>query len=165
MTSSLFASRTDTFSHPVILQVPGGYHAAHWQAFQANLKLALEQPSDAIIVDLHQVEAIAPEGMVVLKTAIQQAVELGKTLHFHTADASLQIELKAEWSRQWFAHLGNWSSHCDASFSAFLRQPTSSQADPEMQHPLPQQLSVPKSSAPVVNSRLYPVSVAASVAA
>lgn len=162
---STSVSRPGVFSHPVILQLPGGCDAAHWQAMQASLELALAQPSDAIVIDLHQVGAIAPEGMAVLKVAIQRAVALGKTLHFHTTDATLQIELKTEWSRQWFAHSGTWSVRCDARFSAFLSQPASLPTVPQAQHPLPQQPSLPKSSAPVLDSRLYPVSVAASVAA
>jgi anti-anti-sigma regulatory factor len=109
-----------TTSNTIILQPKGYLSGIALLDFQTNLEQALEQAVFGVVVDLQQVDAIAPEGIATLVIGLELAAILGKSIVFHSMDLAICQGLKVEWRRSREICFGPWGDLFEGEFEQFL---------------------------------------------
>lgn len=84
-----------------------------------TLKVALEQVTTGVIVDLIGVRQFDATGISVLVAALQQAEAAGKMLTFEAMKRDLRLALEREWNRQQEKIAGPQRDWFDAAFADF----------------------------------------------
>jgi anti-anti-sigma regulatory factor len=102
-----------TKSNTIVLQPKGCLDGIAVLDFQIHLEQALEKAALGVVVDLQQVEAVAPEGIATLARGIELAAILGKSIVFLSMDLASRRGLTAEWKRSREICFGPWG---DLSF-------------------------------------------------
>jgi hypothetical protein len=88
--------------------------------FQINLEQALERAALGVVVDMQQVDAVAPEGIAALARGLELAAILGKSIVFHSIDLASRKGLRAEWRSSREICFGPWGDLFEAEFEQFL---------------------------------------------
>ena len=104
----------------IVLQPRGSLEGASSPAFQADLERALDQVTDAVIVDLLWVKSMDAQGIEALVAGIQRAAALGKFLSFQSMDAQTRAALTLEWNRQRQLSYGPWNRLFKRDLERFL---------------------------------------------
>jgi len=86
---------------------------------QQTLKVALEQVTTGIIVDLIGVRQFDVTGISVLVATLQQAAASGKMLTFEAMKRDLRLAVEQEWHRQQDQLSGPRRNWFDAEFANF----------------------------------------------
>lgn len=109
-----------TVSNTIVLQPKGCLGGLAVLDFQANLEQALETATLGIVVDMQQVEAVAPEGIAALALGLELAAILGKSIVFLSMDLVSRKGLTAEWKRSREICFGPWGDLFEGEFEQFL---------------------------------------------
>lgn len=109
-----------TASHTIILQPKGYLGGIPVLDFQINLEQALETAALRVVVDMQQVETVAPDGIAVLARGLELAAILGKSIGFDSIDLSTYIGLRAEWRISREICFGPWGDLFEGEFEQFL---------------------------------------------
>ncbi|MBE9187668.1 hypothetical protein IQ270_24225 [Microcoleus sp. LEGE 07076] len=88
--------------------------------FQINLEQALERATLRVVVDLQQVNDVAPEGIAALARGLELAAILGKSIVFHAMDLASSKDLRAEWRSSREICFGPWGDLFDREFDQFF---------------------------------------------
>lgn len=112
---------TPTVKPDVLILQPGAsLHQANSREFQQALESALEQVTDAVIVDLLWVGLIDVDGIAALVTALQRATALGKRLSFESMSDGDRLALETAWAHQQAIGANSWQGTFSSDFEAFL---------------------------------------------
>jgi hypothetical protein len=87
-----------TASHTIVLQ-PKGCLGGIAVLVQNNLEQALERAALRVVLDMQQVDAVAPEGIAAIARGLELAAILGKAIVFNAIDLASCKDLRAEWRR------------------------------------------------------------------
>ncbi|MEG3939055.1 MULTISPECIES: STAS domain-containing protein [unclassified Microcoleus] len=117
--TSQLAHRT-TPCNTIILQLKGCLGGISVLDFQINLEQALETATLRVVVDLQQVDAVAPEGIAALARGLELAAILGKSIVFNAMDLASSRDLRAEWMSSREICFGPWGDLFDREFEQFL---------------------------------------------
>jgi anti-anti-sigma regulatory factor len=109
-----------TTSNTIVLQPKGCLDGIAVLDFQTNLEQALEKATLGIVVDLQEVEAVAPEGIIALVLGLELAAILGKSIVFLSMDLVSRQGLKAEWKRSREICFSPWGDLFEGEFEQFL---------------------------------------------
>ncbi|MEG4576335.1 hypothetical protein QUA56_27225 [Microcoleus sp. N3A4] len=109
-----------TASNTVVLQPKGCLDGIAVLDFQINLEQALERAALGVVVDLLQVDAVAPEGIAALARGLELAAILGKSIVLHSIDLASRKRLRAEWRISREICFGPWGDLFDGEFEQFL---------------------------------------------
>ncbi len=109
-----------TEPHTVVLQPKGCLGGIAVVDFQINLEQALERAALGVVVDMQQVDAVAPEGIAALARGLELAAILGKSIVLHSIDLASRKGLRAEWRRSCEICFGPWGDLLDGEFEQFL---------------------------------------------
>lgn len=109
-----------TASNTVVLQPKGCLGGIAVLDFQSNLEQALERAALGVVVDLQQVDAVAPEAIAALARGLELAAILGKSIVLHSIDLASRKRLKAEWRISREICFGPWGDLFDREFEQFL---------------------------------------------
>ena len=112
--------RETTASNTIILQPKGCLGGIAVLDFQINLEQALERAALGVVVDLLQVDAVAPEGIAALARGLELAAILGKQIVFHAIDIATRKDLRAEWRTSREISFGPWGDLFEGEFEQFL---------------------------------------------
>ena len=107
-------------SHTIFLQPKGCLDGIAVLDFQTNLEQALENAALGIVIDMQQVEAVAPEGIAALARGLELAAILGKSIVFLSMDLASRRDLTAEWNRSREICFGPWGDLFEGEFEQFL---------------------------------------------
>ena len=107
-------------SNTIVLQPKGCLGGLAVLDFQINLEQALEKAALRVIVDMQQVDAVAPEGIAALARGLELAAILGKSIVFHAIDLTSSKDLRAEWRISEEICFGPWGDLFDREFEQFL---------------------------------------------
>jgi len=109
-----------TRANAIILQPNGSLYGVAVLDFQTTLEEALEEATEAVVVDLQQVNAIAAEGVAVMITGLELAAILGKSLAFDSMDGATCVALRLEWMRSQQICFGPWGDLFEQDFDQFV---------------------------------------------
>jgi anti-anti-sigma regulatory factor len=109
-----------TTSNTIVLQPKGCLDGIAVLDFQTNLEQALENVALGIVIDMQQVEAVAPEGIAALARGLELAAILGKSIVFLSMDLASRRGLTAEWKRSREICFGPWGDLFKGEFEQFL---------------------------------------------
>jgi anti-anti-sigma regulatory factor len=109
-----------TISNTIVLQPKGCLGGIAVLDFQTNLEQALEEAALGVVVNMQQVDAIAPEGIATLVIGLELAAILGKSIVFHSMDLAICQGLKVEWRRSREICFGPWGDLFEGEFEQFL---------------------------------------------
>ena len=109
-----------TASNTIVLQPKGCLGGIAVLDFQHNLEQALEMAALGVVVDMQQVDAVAPEGIAALARGLELAAILGKSIVFHSIDLASRKGLRAEWRISREICFGPWGDLFEAEFEQFL---------------------------------------------
>ena len=109
-----------TASNTVVLQPKGCLDGIAVLDFQINLEQALEKAALGVVVDMQQVDAVAPEGIAALARGLELAAILGKSIVLHSIDLASRKRLRAEWRISREICFGPWGDLFDGEFEQFL---------------------------------------------
>lgn len=112
--------RQTTASNTIILQPKGCLGGIAVLDFQINLEQALERAALGVVVDLQQVDAVAPEGIATLARGLELAAILGKSIVFDSIDRDSRKGLRAEWRISREICFGPWGDLFEGEFEEFL---------------------------------------------
>jgi anti-anti-sigma regulatory factor len=104
--------------YTIVLQPGKGTGKVDTLELHQSIKQALEQATDAVIVDLIWVPSLNPHTMSVLIGGIQKAIAMGKSLSFQSVNSATRQILEAEQHRHHTAKFGVQQS----SFAQDLEQ-------------------------------------------
>ena len=107
-------------SKTIILQPKGCLGGIAVLDFQINLEQALERAALGVVVDMQQVDAVAPEGIATLARGLELAAILGKSIVFDSIDIASRKGLRAEWRRSREICFGPWGDLFQGEFEEFL---------------------------------------------
>ncbi|MEG4346949.1 hypothetical protein QUB70_27265 [Microcoleus sp. A003_D6] len=107
-------------SNTVVLQPKGCLGGIAVLDFQINLEQALERAALGVVVDMQQVDAVAPEGIAALARGLELAAILGKSIVLHSIDLASRKRLRAEWRISREICFGPWGDLFDGEFEQFL---------------------------------------------
>ena len=108
-----------TASNTIVLQPKGCLGGIAVLDFQINLEQALERAALGVVVDMQQVDAVAPEGIATLARGLELAAILGKSIVFDSDTASRK-GLRAEWRRSREICFSPWGDLFLGEFEEFL---------------------------------------------
>jgi anti-anti-sigma regulatory factor len=106
----------------LVLQPAGRLDQVSSPAFQQALEQALNQVSEAVIVDLLWVESVDAEGVLALLAGIKQAAKLGKFLTFQAMDRATRNTLTEMWNQQQGHDLSYWDASFEKGLESYLDQ-------------------------------------------
>ena len=109
-----------TASNTIVLQPKGCLGGTAVLDFQINLEQALERAALGVVVDMQQVDAVAPEGIAALARGLELAAILGKSIVFHAIDLASCKGLRAEWRISREISFGPWGDLFEGEFEQFL---------------------------------------------
>ncbi|MCC3433610.1 MAG: hypothetical protein JGK38_30865 [Microcoleus sp. PH2017_15_JOR_U_A] len=109
-----------TASHTIVLQPKGCLGGIAVLDFQINLEQALEMAALRVVVDMQQVDVVAPDGIAVLARGLELAAILGKSIVFDSIDLATYIGLRAEWRISRETCFGPWGDLFEGEFEQFL---------------------------------------------
>lgn len=109
-----------TASKTIVLQPKGCLDGIAVLDFQTNLEQALETAAQGIVIDMQQVDAVAPEGIAALALGLELAAILGKSIVFLSLDLVSHTVLRAEWARSREICFGPWGDLFEGEFEQFL---------------------------------------------
>lgn len=109
-----------TASNTVVLQLKGPLSGIAALDFQTALEQALETASQKVVVDLEQVETVAPDAIAVFAGGLELAAVLGKSLIFYGMDLASRKSLTAECSRSREICFGPWGNLFEGEFEQFF---------------------------------------------
>jgi anti-anti-sigma regulatory factor len=115
----IFGLETTT-SNTVVLQPKGCLRGIAALDFQIILEQALETASEKVVVDLAQVETVAPDAIAVFAGGLELAAVLGKSLIFYAMDLPSRKSLRAECSRSREICFGPWGNLFEGEFEQFF---------------------------------------------
>lgn len=104
--------------YTIVLQPGKGTGKVDILELHQAIKYALEQATDAVIVDLMWVPSLNPHALSVLVDGIQKAIAIGKSLSFRSVNSATRQILETEQHRHHTAHVGVQQS----SFTQDLEQ-------------------------------------------
>lgn len=107
-------------SNTIVLQPKGCLGGIAVLDFQINLEQALERAAQRVVVDMQQVDAVAPEGIAALARGLELAAILGKAIVFHSIDIATRKDLRAEWRISREICFGPWGDLFEGEFEEFL---------------------------------------------
>lgn len=107
-------------AYSVVLQPHGCLDSVTCVAFHSALERALQQATDAVVIDFLWVDTVKAEGVAVLMAGVKLAVALGKRLSFRSIDLATRNMLEAEWENQRDMSLGAWKESYQQDFRQFL---------------------------------------------
>jgi len=106
--------------HALVLQPNGCLDRNTSQEFQQVLQSALEQATEAVIVDLLWVDSTDAAGISALVNGMQHASALKKSLSFQSMDMRTRTALETEWNQQWERSVGSWNRLFQHDLEQFL---------------------------------------------
>ncbi|MBW4578460.1 MAG: hypothetical protein KME42_02680 [Tildeniella nuda ZEHNDER 1965/U140] len=109
-----------TKPHTIVLQPSAALNRANSLEFQLALEKALEQVTEAVIVDLIWVNSTDTYGIAALIAGIQRAAALGKFLSFQSMAANSQLALELAWAHQQESISGAWTHTFSSELESFL---------------------------------------------
>ncbi|MDP8935026.1 MAG: hypothetical protein M3N42_13030 [Cyanobacteriota bacterium] len=109
-----------TASNTIVLQPQGCLGGIAVLDFQINLEQALERAALGVVVDMQQVDAVAPEAIAALARGLELAAILGKSIVLHSIDLASRKGLRAEWRSSREICFGPWGDLFEAEFEQFL---------------------------------------------
>lgn len=109
-----------TASNTIVLQPKGCLCGFATLDFQTALEQALETASEKVVVDLEQVETVAPDAIAVFADGLELAAVLGKSLIFYAMDLASRKSLRAECSRSREICFGPWGNLFEREFEQFF---------------------------------------------
>lgn len=109
-----------TASNTIVLQPKGCLGGIAVLDFQINLEQALERAALGVVVDMQQVDAVAPEGIATLARGLELAAILGKLIVFDSIDRDSRKGLRAEWRISREICFGPWGDLFQGEFEEFL---------------------------------------------
>jgi anti-anti-sigma regulatory factor len=104
----------------IVLQPQGQLNQANLTEFQQTLETALEQVTEAVIVDLLWVETIASPVIGVMAIGMQRAIASGKVLSFQSMNLQMRTALEAECDRLRELTAGPWHDSFEQELENFL---------------------------------------------
>ncbi|MBE9094712.1 hypothetical protein [Tychonema sp. LEGE 07203] len=107
-------------SNTIVLQPKGCLGGIAVLDFQINLEQALERATLRVVVDLQQVDGVAPEGIAALVRGLELAAILGKSIVFHAMDLASSKDLRAEWRSSREICFGPWGDLFDRELDQFF---------------------------------------------
>ncbi|HEY9617872.1 MAG TPA: STAS domain-containing protein [Microcoleaceae cyanobacterium] len=110
--------------HTIVLQPDGNLDPIRSSEFQVQLEAAIEQVTDAVIVDFLWVNSTDSQGIAALVAGIQRAATLGKAISFQSMDARTRAALEQEWNRQRQLSFGPWQDRFKDDLAQFLETVT-----------------------------------------
>lgn len=113
---------SDTKPHTIVLQPDGNLDPISSSQFRVQLEAAIEQVTDAVIVDFLWVKSTDPQDIAALVAGIQRAATLGKAISFQSMDAHTRAAIEQEWNRQRQLNLGPWTDRFKDDLEQFLEQ-------------------------------------------
>ena len=111
-----------TASNTIVLQPKGCLGGIAVLDFQTNLEQALENAALGVVVDMQQVDAVAPEAIAALARGLELAAILGKSIVLHSIDLASRKGLRAEWRSSREICFGPWGDLFEAEFEQFLAE-------------------------------------------
>ncbi|MGL5061263.1 MAG: STAS domain-containing protein [Microcoleus sp.] len=114
-----FGAETTAFN-TVVLQPKGCLRGIATLDFQTALEQAIETASEKVVVDLAQVETVAPDAIAVFAGGLELAAVLGKSLIFSAMDLASRKSLRAECSRSREICFGPWGNLFEGEFEQFF---------------------------------------------
>ncbi|WP_293333226.1 hypothetical protein [Microcoleus sp. CAWBG58] len=73
-----------------------------------------------VVVDMQQVDVVAPDGIAMLARGLELAAILGKSIVFDSIDLATYIGLRAEWRSSREICFGPWGDLFEGKFEQFL---------------------------------------------
>lgn len=110
----------ETKPHTIVLQPDGNLDPISSSEFRVQLEAAIEQVTDAVIVDFLWVKSTDPQGIAALVAGIQRAATLGKAISFQSMDAQTRAAIEQEWNRQRQLSFGPWQDRFKDDLEQFL---------------------------------------------
>lgn len=110
----------ETTPHTIVLQPGGNLDPISSSEFRVQLEAAIEQVTDAVIVDFLWVNSTDSQGIAALVAGIQRAATLGKAISFQSMDARTRAALEQEWNRQRRLSFGPWQDQFKDDLEQFL---------------------------------------------
>lgn len=106
----------------LVLQPVGRLDQMTSLAFQQALEQALDQASEAVIVDLLWVDFTDTHGLLALLAGIQRAAAIGKFLTFQAMAKETRSALTEMWNHQQETCLGGWDAMFEKGLESYLDQ-------------------------------------------
>jgi anti-anti-sigma regulatory factor len=119
--------------YTIVLQ-PGNSLPIESHEFQLELYRALENATDAVVVDLLWIDGLSNQAIAILSNGIKKALILGKALSFQSMSSAARQALQREWHHHRASFLGTWNN----CFAGELEQFLDYYAKPIAPEPVPQ---------------------------
>jgi anti-anti-sigma regulatory factor len=104
----------------LVLQPSGALTQANSREFQYELENALEQVTEAVIVDLIWVDSTDAYGIAALVAGLERAKALSKFLSFQSMNGSDRLALETAWAHQQETNAGAWTHTFSTDLESFL---------------------------------------------
>ncbi|MBW4520482.1 MAG: hypothetical protein KME16_12375 [Scytolyngbya sp. HA4215-MV1] len=106
--------------YTIVLQPGSSTNRVESYEFQAELYRALDDATDAVVVDLLWTDGLSNQAIAVLSAGIKKALLLGKALSFQSMNSATRQALQREWHHHRSLFLGTWNSSFAGELEQFL---------------------------------------------
>ena len=105
--------------YTIVLQ-PGNSIPIESHEFQIELYQALDNATDAVVVDLLWIDGLSNQAIAILSNGIKKALMLGKALSFQSMNSAARQALQREWHCHRASFLGTWNNSFADELEQFL---------------------------------------------